>query len=59
MKLMDYCKVTRELLSAYKKETEDQIYALQRKVYELQSRVNQLEQEKYFETKMKNNDFSN
>ena len=56
---MDYCKETRELLSAYKKETENQIYALQRKVYELQSRVNQLEQEKYFETKMKNNDFSN
>lgn len=50
---MDYCKVTRELLSAYKKETENQIYALQRKVYKLQSRVNQLEQEMYLKTRNK------
>lgn len=43
-----------ELLSEYKKDTDAEIYALQRRVYELQSRIYQMEIEKYFETKCKN-----
>jgi hypothetical protein len=38
------------MLAAYKRETDAQIFAMQRKIYELQSRVFELELERYFET---------
>ena len=47
---MEYCKDTRAMLAAYKRETDAQIFALQRKVYELQSRVFDLEMQRYLET---------
>ena len=50
---MDYCKDTRALLTAYKRETDAQILAMQRKIYELQTRVYHLELEKYLETRKK------
>lgn len=37
------------MLRAYQRETDAQIFALQRKIYELQSRVFHLEMERYFE----------
>lgn len=39
------------MLRAYQRETDAQIYALQQKVYELQSRLFSLEKERYFETR--------
>ena len=50
---MEYCKETRAMLTAYKRELDAQINALQRKVYELQSRVFEMEKERYFETRNK------
>ena len=50
---MKYCEDTRAMLRAYKRETDEQIFQLQRKVYELQSRVFSLELERYFETEYK------
>ena len=47
---MKYCEETRAMLRAYQRETEAQIFALQQKVYQLQSRVFELETERYFET---------
>ena len=47
---MKYCEDTRKMLAAYKRETDAQIYALQRKIYELQSQVFSFELERYFET---------
>lgn len=46
---MHYCNETRAMLRAYQRETDAQIFALQRKIYELQSRVFHLEMERYFE----------
>ena len=46
---MKYCEDTRAMLRAYQRETEAQIYALQQKVYQLQSRVFEFELERYFE----------
>ena len=46
---MEYCKDTRRMLAAYQRETDAQIYALQRKVYELQSRLFSLEMERHME----------
>ena len=37
------------MLENYKRETDDQIFQMQRKIYELQSRVFDLELEQYFE----------
>ena len=51
--MMPYNEETRAMLNAYKRETDAQIYALQKKVYELQSRLFQLEMERYFETRNK------
>ena len=48
---MKYCEETRAMLRAYQRETDAQIYALQQKVYELQSRLFSLEMERYFETR--------
>lgn len=48
---MKYCEETRAMLRAYQRETEAQIYALQQKVYQLQSRLFSLEMERYFETR--------
>ena len=50
---MKYNEETREMLRAYQRETDAQIYALQQKVYELQSRLFSLEMERYFETRNK------
>lgn len=50
---MKYCEETRAMLRAYQRETDAQIFALQRKIYELQSRIFQMELERYFETKHK------
>ena len=50
---MKYCEETRAMLRAYQRETDAQIFALQRKVYELQSRLFQYEMERYFETRNK------
>lgn len=50
---MKYCEETRAMLRAYQRETDAQIFALQRKNYELQSRIFQLETERYFETRNK------
>ncbi len=50
---MKYCEETRAMLRAYQRETEAQIYALQQKVYELQSRLFSLEMERYIETRNK------
>lgn len=47
---MKYCEETRAMLRAYQRETEAQIFALQQKVYQLQTRVFELEMERYFET---------
>lgn len=47
---MPYNEETRAMLRAYQRETDAQIYALQQKVYELQSQVFSLELERYFET---------
>lgn len=47
---MKYCEDTRKMLAAYKRETDAQIFAMQRKIYELQSRVFELEEERFFET---------
>lgn len=47
---MKYCEETRAMLRAYQRETEAQIFALQQKVYQLQTRVFELELERYFET---------
>lgn len=48
---MPYNEETRAMLRAYQRETDAQIYALQQKVYELQSRLFSLEKERYFETR--------
>ena len=48
---MPYNEETRAMLNAYKRETDAQIYALQQKVYQLQSRLFSLEMERYFETR--------
>lgn len=48
---MKYCEDTRAMLRAYQRETEAQIFALQQKVYQLQTRVFELELERYFETR--------
>lgn len=50
---MPYNEETRAMLRAYQRETDAQIYALQQKVYELQSRLFSLEKERYFETRNK------
>ena len=50
---MPYNEETRAMLRAYQRETDAQIYALQQKVYELQSRLFSLEMERYFETRNK------
>ena len=50
---MPYNEETRAMLRAYQRETDAQIYALQKKVYELQSRLFSLEMERYFETRNK------
>lgn len=47
---MNYCENTRKMLENYKRETDAQIFALQQKVYQLQSQVFSLELERYFET---------
>lgn len=47
---MKYCEDTRAMLRAYQRETEAQIFALQQIVYQLQTRVFELEMERYFET---------
>lgn len=47
---MKYCEETRAMLRAYQRETEAQIYAMQQKIYQLQTRVFELEMERYFET---------
>lgn len=53
MNEMPYNEETRAMLRAYQRETDAQIYALQQKVYELQSRLFSLEMERYFETRNK------
>ena len=50
---MKYCEETRAMLRAYQRETDAQIFALQRKIYDLQSRMFQMELERYFETQHK------
>lgn len=50
---MPYNEETRAMLRAFQRETDAQIYALQQKVYELQSRLFSLEMERYFETRNK------
>lgn len=50
---MKYCEETRAMLRAYQRETDAQIFALQRKIYELQSHIFQMEMERYFETRNK------
>lgn len=52
---MKYCEDTRKMLAAYKRETDAQTYALQRKIYELQSRVFDLELERYLENRKPHN----
>lgn len=47
--MMPYNEETRAMLRAYQRETEAQIYALQQKVYQLQSRLFSLEMERYIE----------
>lgn len=49
--MMPYNEETRAMLRAYQRETDAQIYALQQKVYELQSRLFSFEMERYFETR--------
>lgn len=46
---MPYNEETRAMLRAYQRETEAQIYALQQKVYQLQSRLFSLEMERHIE----------
>ena len=41
------------MLRAYQRETDAQIFALQKKVYELQSQIFELEKERFFETRNK------
>ncbi len=50
---MKYCEETRAMLRAYQRETDAQIFALQKKVYELQSQIFELEKERFFETRNK------
>lgn len=50
---MKYCEETRAMLRAYQRETDAQIFALQRKVYELQSRVFDLEMQLHLEKRIK------
>lgn len=52
---MKYCEDTRKMLTAYKKETDAQIYDLYRKIYELQSRLFSYELERYFENRKPHN----
>lgn len=52
---MEYCKITREMLRAYQRETDAQIYALQQKVYKLQSRIFDLELQQYLEHRQNKN----
>ena len=47
---MKYCEETRAMLRTYQRETEAQIYAMQQKIYQLQTSVFELELERYFET---------
>ena len=47
--MMPYNEETRAMLRAYQRETEAQIYALQQKVYQLQSRLFSLEMERHIE----------
>ena len=51
---MPYNEETRAMLNAYKRKTDAQISALQKKVYELQSRLFSLEMERYIETRNNN-----
>ena len=48
---MEYCKKTRALANAYKRETDEMIFRLQRRIYDLQCRVFSMELERYFENK--------
>lgn len=50
---MKYCEETRAMLRAYQRETEDKIFKMQRKIYELQSQLFSYELERYFETRNK------
>lgn len=50
---MPYNEETRAMLRAYQRETDAQIFALQKKVYELQSRLFSLEMERHIETRNK------
>lgn len=47
---MEYCKDTRAMMAAMERRQDEIIFQLQRKVYELQCRVFDLELERYLES---------